>query len=163
MVTRRLMRRSLAAELPPIPELGPFVRHPVPADSDALAALMLDAYRGTIDFEPTDTLDVARQEVAGTFAGDAGRFLADASFLAVEEDAVLSASLVTRYEDAPFVAFSMTRSDRKGEGLAGGLLIRSLHALADARESHVDLEVTAGNEPAEHLYRSLGFSIVEEW
>jgi ribosomal protein S18 acetylase RimI-like enzyme len=157
------MRRSLDAVLPPIPRLGPFIRHPVPADSDAIAALMLDAYRGTIDFEPTDTLADARKELAGSFAGEAGRFLADASFLAVEEDGVVSASLVTRYEDAPFVAFTMTRADRKGKGLARGLLIRSLHALADARGSHVDLEVTAGNEPAEHLYRSLGFVIVEEW
>jgi GNAT superfamily N-acetyltransferase len=157
------MRRFLDVPLPPVADLGLLIRHPIPADMDAIAALMLDAYRGTIDFEPTDTVDIAREEVARTFAGDAGPLLADASFLAIEGDGVLSASLVTKFESAPFVAFTMTRADHKGEGLARALLVRSLQALADAGESHVDLEVTAGNMPAEHLYRSLGFSVVEEW
>lgn len=158
------MRRKLAGGVadhhPALPD-DVTVRSATPDDAEALAELMDDAYRGTIDAEPGQGLDEARQEIATTFAGAYGSFLAEPSFLALEGDEVVSAVLVTRFEGAPFVAFTMTRADRKGRGLSTALLTASIHALADGREDHVDLVVTVGNEPAERVYTALGFEVVE--
>jgi GNAT superfamily N-acetyltransferase len=160
-MTRRVMRLPLDRDLPPSRELLLDVRHPAPDDTEELARLMLDAFVDTIDYDPGDDIDTARRQVAMTFAGDYGVLLTDASFIALDGNEALSASIITRYMGAPFVAFSMTRSDRKGRGLAGALLVKSVRALAEAGEHHIDLEVTVGNEPADHLYRSLGFEVVE--
>jgi GNAT superfamily N-acetyltransferase len=163
-VRRILMRRSLgsdgAPDAPPAPE-GVTFRHPSADDAEAIAVLMFEAYRGTIDAEPTDTLDTARAEVATTLEGGYGDLMPQASFLAEEGDRLVSASLVTRWRDHPLIAFTMTRPDRTGRGLSRAALSRSLAALADAGEDHVDLAVTDGNEPAQHLYGTLGFVEVE--
>jgi ribosomal protein S18 acetylase RimI-like enzyme len=159
-VRRILMRRSLGPDggpdVPPVPE-GVTFRHPADHDAEAIAVLMFEAYRGTIDAEPTDTLDTARSEVATTLEGGYGDPMPEASFLVVEGDRLVSASLVTRWRDHPLIAFTMTMPDRAGRGLARAALTRSLTALADAGEDHVDLAVTDGNEPAQHLYETLGF------
>ena len=161
MTARRiLMRRSLgpseAADAPSAPDDVSF-RHPAEEDAEAIAVLMFEAYRGTIDAEPTDTLDTARGEVATTFEGGYGELMAEASFLVEEGDELVSASIVTRWRDHPLIAFTMTTPDRKGRGLSRAALARSLRALAAAGEDHADLAVTDGNEPAQHLYETLGF------
>lgn len=155
------MRRRLDQKLSPLPNLAVPVRHPAPGDAEELARLMFDAYRGSIDFEPTDTIDVAREEVDALFDGRDGPLMPGASFLALEGKEAISASLIIRYEGAAFVAFTMTCARCKGQGMARALLTRSLYALASSGESQVDLEVTAGNAPAEHLYRSLGFEVLD--
>ncbi len=163
-VRRILMRRPLGADaaidVPPAPD-GVTFRHPLAADAEAIAVLMFEAYRGTIDAEPTDTVDTARGEVATTFEGGYGDLIPEASFLAEEGGELVSASLVTRWRDHPLIAFTMTTPGRKGRGLSRAALVRSLAALVDAGEDHVDLAVTDGNEPAQHLYRTLGFVEVE--
>ncbi len=162
------MRRSLTD--PPAPARDDFpagasdgltVRTVTEADAEVLAVLMDDAYRGTIDAEPGQGLDDARGEIASTFSGDYGRFMPDASWVALEDDDVVSAVLVTEFEGAPFIAFTMTRADRKGRGLSTALLGMTFASLADRGAPHVDLVVTAGNEPAERIYASLGFEVVE--
>jgi len=158
------MRRSLAdpgASIDPIVPAGVTLRTVTPDDDEALAQLMDDAYRGTIDAEPGQGLDEARGEIASTISGAYGRFMPDASWVALEDDLIVSAVLVTRFEDAPFIAFTMTRADRKGRGLATAILNTALASLADGGAPHVDLVVTAGNEPAERIYASLGFEVVE--
>ncbi|MGZ8662517.1 MAG: N-acetyltransferase family protein [Actinomycetota bacterium] len=160
---RILMRRSLAdraPDVPPAPE-GVTFRHPSADDAEALAILMFEAYRGTIDAEPTDTLDTARGEVATTLEGGYGDLMPEASFLAEDGGRLVSASLLTRWRDHPLIAFTMTTPDRKGRGLSRAALVRSLAALAQAGEDHVDLAVTDGNEPAQHLYKTFGFVEVE--
>jgi len=130
-------------------------------DAEALAVLMEDAYRGTIDAEPGQDLDDARKEIAATFAGDYGAPMPEASVLAFEGDELVSASIVTRFEEAPFVAFTMTQLSHKGRGLSRAVMTRSMKVLAGAGESHLDLVVTAGNDPAQRLYSSLGFVTIE--
>jgi hypothetical protein len=49
-------------------------RHPVQSDDEALAALMMRAYIGTIDYEGEDETD-ALVEVRDTFSGGKGPFL----------------------------------------------------------------------------------------
>jgi GNAT superfamily N-acetyltransferase len=161
--TRRRLRLDLSetvAELSPLPATAT-VRPLTPDDAEALAVLMDDAYRGTIDAEPDQGLDDARDEVAATFAGGYGELMPGVSLLAFEGDELVSACIVTRFEDAPFVAFTMTRAARKGQGLSRAVMTRSIRAMAEAGEPRVDLIVTAGNAPAERLYASLGFVPVE--
>ncbi len=157
------MRLDLGTVVPdpsPLPE-GIETRVVTRDDAEALALLMDDAYRGTIDAEPGQDLDDARREIAATFAGDYGTPMLEASVVAVEHDELVSASIVTRFEGSPFVAFTMTRASHKGRGLSRAVMTRTVGMLADAGESHVALVVTAGNEPAQRLYSSLGFVAVE--
>jgi ribosomal protein S18 acetylase RimI-like enzyme len=132
------------------------IRQPLPEDRQALARLMLDAYRDTIDYEG-ETLTDTENEIAKTFAGAYGRFLPGYSFLALDGDEPASASIVTRYEGAPFLAFSMTSQRWKGKGLARHLIRESMLAIRNGGETTLALVVTAGNGPAEHLYESMGF------
>jgi len=156
----RLDLRAALVEPSPLPETTT-MRAVTPGDAEALAVLMDDAYRGTIDAEPGQDLDDARSEVAATFAGDYGAPMPEASVLAFEGDELVSAAIVTRFEEAPFVAFTMTRSSHKGRGLSRAVMTRSMRVLAGAGESHLDLIVTAGNDPAQRLYSSLGFITIE--
>src|SRR5918994_761727 len=102
-------RRHLVLELGPVPEpdIGLPVRHPGTDDVEALAALMLDAYAGTIDADGSETIEVARSEVRGYFSPD-GLPMPEHSFVALDGDVLVAAVLLCRYEDLPFIAYVMT-------------------------------------------------------
>lgn len=133
-------------------------RHPVEADREELGMLLYAAYRGTIDDEG-DSPDDARHEIDKVYAGGYGRFMPEASFLIESEGTVQAACLVTWFDvhAAPLIVFLMTRPEAKGQGMARHLLTRSLTALRVAGQKRATLIVTDGNEPAQHLYRSIGF------
>jgi GNAT superfamily N-acetyltransferase len=117
------------------------VRQPHPDDLEALAELMLSAYRGTID-DDGETLEDAIREVRSFFDGAP---LLEASLVAEDRAGLRSACLVSRYDGSPLVAYVMTRPGSKGRGHAGRLL-RVLAAITD------------GNTPSERLFRRLGFT-----
>jgi len=135
------------------------VRRVLPTDKEALAILLFAAYRGTMDDEGDSFAD-ALTEIEKTWAGDYGRFLPTCSFVREEGEFLVSACLISYFEPhgAPLVVFLMTRPEAKRRGLARELLERSMRALAEDGYSRLTLLVTAGNEPAERLYASLGFS-----
>jgi ribosomal protein S18 acetylase RimI-like enzyme len=124
--------------------------------SDALAELMLAAYRGTID-DAGETIEDAKTEVRRLFDGTYGAFDFSASEAVVHDDILISATLVTHYDGAPLIAFSMTHPDWQRRGLARAGLRRAMGRLRAAGATQVRLAVTAGNAPAELLYESLGF------
>lgn len=130
----------------------------VPAHAPALGRLMFDAYRGTIDDEG-EPLEGALAEVQRTFEGAYGSMMWEASFVApVGADGLLpSASVVTFWEGAPLLAFSMTRPEAQRQGLAAQLIRASAGALLQRGHERLLLVVTAGNTPAERLYEKLGF------
>ena len=78
-------------------------RRPRPDDLQALATLMMAAYQGTVDYTG-ESLDDAAHEIAKTFAGGYGVFLARYSYVVEYESKLVSASLVTRLEDRPLLA-----------------------------------------------------------
>jgi GNAT superfamily N-acetyltransferase len=130
-------------------------------DREQLAELMLDAYRDTIDYNG-ETLADARKEVEETIAGAYGRFLPDCSFVAPAPAGLAAATLVTLLDpdgpdQAPLLAFVMTRKDCQGRGLAGSLIRRTARALLHSGHSRLRLAVTAANAPACRLYARLGF------
>lgn len=131
-------------------------RAPSAGDREALADLMLDAYRGTIDDED-ETLEDAIAEVDRTFAGEYGDFLGVCSRVVEREQQLASACLITLFEGKPWLSVSMTRPRWKRHGFARGLLNESLNLLAAARYQEIGLIVTEGNSATEALYRSLGF------
>lgn len=147
---------DLARPLPQAPS-DPLARPPTPADAGALAGLMLDAYRGTID-DAGETADDAAAEIARLLAGAYGAFDSHASELVLRDGAVASATLLTTYEGAPLIAFSMTRPAWQRRGLARAGLLRALARLRARGLPRARLAVTDGNTPAQALYASLGFA-----
>lgn len=135
----------------------------VESDAPALADLMLAAFRGTLDDEGED-LDQARDEVRRTFAGGYGPLLWNASFVVEDEaatPALLSASVITFWQDLPLLSFSVTHPRAGRRGLATALIRQSARTLAQQGHARLDLFVTRGNAPAERLYDKLGFHDIE--
>jgi RimJ/RimL family protein N-acetyltransferase len=139
-----------------LPDLPFVLRHPNPADRDALAELMLDAYRDTIDYEG-EGMDEARAEIDDYLAKEP---ILDSSWVVEDGPAFLAAILLTTYEDEPLVSYVMTRASAKGRGLATLLLEMSLRDLHDRGWSSVDAFVTSGNTPSERLFSRAGARLV---
>ncbi|MEE2888874.1 MAG: GNAT family N-acetyltransferase [Planctomycetota bacterium] len=128
-----------------------------------LARLMWAAYQGTVDYDG-ETLEEATKEIEHTFEGGYGALLSDCSFVISDESdqLLISAILITLYQDAPLLAFSMTHPDYKRQGYGRILVREAMAALTEAEYSEVYLSVNCANEPALGLYRSFGFRDVEE-
>ena len=156
-MTTPLPRRCLRAVLAPMPRVPiSGLRAPTTADVGALARLMLAAYAGSVDDEGEDEAD-ALVEVRKTFAGDHGAFDAGSSKLVTRADELLHASLITRRQGRPFVAFTMTAPAARRAGLARACLISAMQDLCEQGETELRLAVTLANLPALTLYESLGF------
>lgn len=128
-----------------------------PEDLAPLARLMLAAYAGTVDDEG-GTLEQATEEVQKTLDGVYGAFDARCSRVIEREHRIVSATLLTRFQGRPFVAFSMTDPGFKNRGLAGECMRSAMWALLGAGEREVRLVVTLANAPAVALYTRLGFT-----
>lgn len=155
---------------------GPAVGHSVgpalPADAvlrsvetrdlQALAELMLDAYRGTIDDEGetlVEALDVVRDLLAGDAANQP---LLQQSVVLQEGPAIDCACLVGLWSKPalPLVFYIVCRAARKNQGLAALVLRESIARLR--REGHRELRafITEGNRPSEALFARAGFDRV---
>ena len=135
-------------------EVRPITR----ADLVSLADLMLEAYRGTIDYED-ETYEEAVAEVE-SFLGD--RPLLEHSFLAEVAGATASAVLVTTNREDPFIAYVMTHPAHKNRGLGRYLVSLAAASLADSGYDRVAPHITEGNVPSEALFRSVGARLVTE-
>ncbi len=146
--------RAVLAERGRMPVAG--LRIPLGTDRMALARLMHAAYQGSVDDEGESEGD-ALAEVDKTLAGAYGAFVPQASSVVEREGLLHSATLVTRWEDRPFIAFSMTDPAAQRRGLARAGLLNAMRELHAAGEGEVCLVVTLANVGAWRLYRSLGF------
>ena len=127
-------------------------------DLEALAHLMLESYRGTIDYEGEE-LDDAIDEVRSYFEDDP--MLAH-SFGAVVDGTIVSAILVSAVDGLPFIGYVMTLPEHKNQGWARRVAAAALRSLADAGHERVVFYITDGNLASEALFRSLGARRVEE-
>jgi ribosomal protein S18 acetylase RimI-like enzyme len=134
----------------------PNMRAPVAEDVAALAQLMFSAYAGTIDQEE-ETLEDSLAEIHKTFGGDYGNFMAGASRVIHVSETLTSAALLTRWQDRPFVAFSLTLPNFQRRGLARACLLSAMEHLCVSGETELRLVVTLANAPARLLYEHLGF------
>jgi GNAT superfamily N-acetyltransferase len=130
-------------------------------DVAALGSLMLEAYRGTVDYEGEDLRD-AQEEVRGTFGGKYGPFLPDCSFLIETEGQPQAACLITWSErlKSPLLTYSITHPNAQNRGLGAFLICQSINALVSRGHRNLYLVVTEGNAPAQHLYEKLGFRVL---
>jgi ribosomal protein S18 acetylase RimI-like enzyme len=129
------------------------------ADTKTLAALMVDAYFGTTDWEDGDDEAVALLEIEATMRGEYGEFLDSASgWFATESGDPAAAIFVTRFEGLPTILFVYTGKQFAGRGYATALIRNSASRLLDEGESVIALYVTDTN-PARGIYEKLGFKL----
>jgi pimeloyl-ACP methyl ester carboxylesterase/L-amino acid N-acyltransferase YncA len=130
-----------------------------PTDIPALAQLVLDAYKGTIDDEG-ETLDEALQAIQDTFAGASGRLLNACSFVIEERGQALACTIVTVWHEQPLLAYVMTHPAAQNRGMGRFLIQKSIESLLAQGYGELSLFVTKGNLPAQHLYDALGFQVL---
>lgn len=134
------------------------VRNVVHEDLEVLAQLMLDAYRGTIDYEDEDYED-ALVEVRSFLEGKPA--LEFSSILELDGQ-VVSAVLVSVFDVDPFIGYVMTHPDYKGTHIGRRLVHHALNRAKSAGHGRVVFYITAGNQPSEALFASLGAVAVPE-
>jgi L-amino acid N-acyltransferase YncA len=122
-------------------------------DREVLAALMLDAYRGTIDDEGEDT-DDALEAVDSYMSGMA----AEHSFVVTEDGSVVAMAFVSIYDGIHYVNPIVVASDRKRAGVGRDAVAMILGSLSTAGVAEVGATITDGNTASEGLFLSLGFS-----
>ena len=122
---------------------------------------MFDAYRGTID-ERHKSAAEAIVHIERYFAGDFGAPLLDCSYVAFETGRAISAVLASLDQGDPLLPQVFTTPSHQNRGLARTLIQLSMNALEAKSETVLNLVVTAGNEPAEHLYQRMGFEPLEQ-
>jgi len=129
------------------------VVHPITKDDlSELAGLMLDAYRGTIDYDD-ETLEDALEEVASYFSDEP---MIEHSYVASIGGTPASAVLVSRNRGNPFVGYVMTASDHKNTGLGRLVVAAAMASLRRVGHTDVGLFITEGNLPSEALFADLG-------
>ena len=99
-----------------------------------------------------------RGYVTGILRGEAGRFMPDASFVALEGDRLAGALLVSHWMGMPMVTELGVAPDRRHRGIARALLSAASTRLVSVEEPRWALYVTLGNEPAIALYERFGFA-----
>lgn len=157
------LRRGGDGARPPFADgaAGVRVRLMDDADTAELGRLMVDAYRGTIDYEGESAAE-AEAEIARVAGGSYGEPLRDVCLVAVATSGrLVSALLCTRRRGVPFVCFIFTHPDLARQGIAGRLVREASSRLAGTGEHALGLWVTFEN-PARLLYERLGFRAVEE-
>jgi len=144
---------------PPRPPEGLAVRGIVADDLRALAELMLDAYRGTIDDEGEGIVE-AIAEVEGYFSGAGGNPpLLEYSAALVRDDIIESACMIKHWRDRdrPLVGYIVSAHRRKRQGLATVVLAQSIGRLQQAGYRDVRAVITEGNTASERLFQRAGF------
>lgn len=147
-----MLRTVDAADQERVALEGPLGRE----DIAALAALMLDAYRGTIDDEG-ETLEDAVGAIEALFAGEFGELDPAASVVFRDAGTPVAATFVTHHDGHPLIAFSMTSKGALRRGHARRGLHHAFGVLARAGHPDVRLVVTDGNDPAIALYLAEDF------
>jgi hypothetical protein len=80
-----------------------------------LGALMLAAYRGTVDDEGESETD-AIAEVERIMAGDYGPRLEDCSFAVNEDSRIAGASMISLWEGGPSLTYMVVHPDVRRRG-----------------------------------------------
>lgn len=148
--TRSEYRLSPIAMEPPSTQR--VTRRVLGTDRDALAALMLDAYGGTIDDEGEDiddALAAVDQYMAGMEQGH--------SFVVIENARVVAMAFVVVVDGVHYVDPIVVASDRKRTGVGRDAVCILLDSMVGAGVADVGATITDGNLASEQLFLGLGF------
>lgn len=127
-------------------------------DYQSLGNLMLEAYRGTVDYDG-ESLEDSIGEIKGTLEGKYGTLIGPASYV-IEENGVSAAAVIftiNEKEKMPLLTFAMTDPAYKNKGMSKYLIRKSLNSLLDLGYKECFLVVTDGNQPAQSMYEKMGF------
>ncbi len=143
-----------------VPDSGVPLKPPEEQEVPKLARFFMDVYEGHI--EQSFGLHVGsegdfRGFVTGILRGETGRFMPEASFVALDGERLTGAILVTYWMEGAMVAELGVVPARRRQGLGKALLAAASTRLDALGEPRWALYVTVGNEPAIRLYRSFGF------
>jgi ribosomal protein S18 acetylase RimI-like enzyme len=128
------------------------VVHPDEQQRDPLAALMLDAYRNTIDDEG-ESFEDACSAVDDYLTSIVRRH----SFVMLDGSDPVAFAFVVVVDDVHYIDPVVVASARKRLGLGDALVRRCLGSLADAGIPEVGATITDGNVASERLFTGLGF------
>lgn len=135
----------------------------VPLDlfsKQALAQLLLDAYRDTVDYEGEE-LPESIEDINRVLGSSGPRLFSEASGVTVVDGRPASAIIVNELDAAPFISFVFTHPEYQRRGHAERLIENACAWSAANGYDHIDLWVTAGSQ-GESLYRRIGFVPVVE-
>lgn len=152
------LSEDLFDKLPPH-ETSYHVRSAQRKDASLIAELMIDSYRGTIDYDG-ETVDDALSEVNAFLAGErGGPPWLDTSFLAFSDSQLVGACLISEWEErqSPIIAYVMTCASWKNRAVGRSLLIQGLRGLMDKGFTEARAIITDGNTPSESMFLKLGF------
>lgn len=125
---------------------------------EALSELMVDAYRGTTDWEDGDDESAALAEIRAALRGEYGPFLDYASgCIKTDSGEPASAIVVALFERRPTILFLFTANEHSGKGYAATLIQNAARKLLAEGHEEISLFVSPGN-PAIRLYKGLGFT-----
>jgi L-amino acid N-acyltransferase YncA len=131
---------------------------PTENDRDSLAALLLSAYRDTVDDEGED-IDDAYVAVDEYWP----RIVHNHSFVVREHEEVVAFSFVVVVNELHYIDPIVVAPARKRSGLGRDTVLLSLASLARAGVSEIGATITDGNLPSEHLFARLGFARYGTW
>ena len=134
------------------------LRPPADTDGVAIAALLLDAYRGTIDDEGESESEAL--QAAQLFLR---RCQSSYSLVVVERGSIVAMSFVVVVNECHYVDPVATAAPLKGMGIGRAIVDQSLSLLAANDVDQVGAVVTDGNVPSERLFASLDFTRVGAW
>ena len=140
------------AKLRSVGSLDSDVRNVASDDLHGLARLMLDAYRGTIDFED-ETYEDAVSEVRSFLEDDPAL---EHSHVLEMAGLLVSAVLVQVRDGDLFIGYVMTDPDHKRAHLGRRLVHHALSRARTQGHQRAVFSITGGNEPSEALFASLG-------
>jgi GNAT superfamily N-acetyltransferase len=134
------------------------VQHVDRRDNDALAHLMLDAYRGSVDDEGED-IDDAMGAISDYFE----RIVWPHSYVLTNGALPSAMSMVVVVDGVHYIDPVATAAAHKGTGHGRAAVAMSLQSLAATGIDEVGAVITDGNTPSEHLFAQFGFVRVGEW
>lgn len=134
------------------------VREPTEADRPALAALMLDAYRGTIDDEGE-----GEEEALSAIDFYLGACRREWSRVVERDDQLIAMCFVIDVEGVWYIDPIAVAASNKARGLGAELVLAVLTLLRESGISEVGAVITDGNEPSERLFSRRGFTRIGSW
>lgn len=140
------------------PSTNLVTRRVLVSDRDALGALMLDAYKGTIDDEG-ETIDDALEAVDQYIT----RMVHEHSFVVTGQDRVIAMAFTVVVDGVHYVDPIAVVADRKRSHVGQNAVRILLASLASAGVAEVGATVTDGNIASERLFLGLGFTRRGPW
>lgn len=158
---RRFARMRMEAptkRFPPVSGVG--LKPPEESEVVHLAAFFKDVYEGHLEQQygmHVGTDDEWRGYMTGVLKGEVGRFMPEASLVAVDTGRIVGAILMSHWMGMPLIAEVGVARDRRGKGLGRALLEAASSRLESLGEPVWALYVTLGNDNAIALYKDFEF------